>query len=273
MNRAWQSLSGNALEGETVTRFVYLDESGISNPKHEPFLIVAGVIVDADRQLKALERSIERIADRKIPAQHRDGFFFHAKDLFAGEGPVFGKTAALFTLEERLKIADELAALPRKLGLPVTFGIIERAKWPATFDGSSMTPKEKVAGEHLSAFMTCAIDVEVWMRKNAPNEVTMLIVEDNKEMKVRMKETQNAFRRKDIVDKLGDGQRQYFPFKKIKTSPLFEAKEDSVALQLADFCAYVIKRRAMQDEHSIRFFSVLEPLIHRLSDAPTKRSA
>ena len=265
MNRAWRSISGHALEGEVVARFVYLDESGISNPDQEPFLVMAGVIVDADRSLTALERRIESLADRVIPAEHRKGFFFHAKDLFAGEGPVFGKKAGHFDLEGRLKIADELAAIPRKLKLPIPMGVVERAKWPQRFSGEHLSAKERRAGEHLTAFMTCAMDIEQWMRSKAPNEVTMLVVEDNKDMKRRMKEMLNEFRRLDPAEPYSESDKKYFPFKKVKTSPLFEGKEDSVALQMADFCAYVIKRRAMRDRHADRFFSVLEPLLSRSS--------
>ena len=261
MTRAWLSLSGHPLEGETLARFVYLDESGISNPRHEPVVVVAGVIVDADKQLTALERAIEKLADRMIPASHREGFFFHAKDLFGGKGPIFSHRANLFTFEQRLSIADELAAIPRRLRLPVVFGAVNREAWPISFDGSNMTTKERLDGAHLSAFMVCSIDVEQWMRTNAPTEATILIVENNDEMKKRMKETLNQYRKPPEQLNLSDDEKKYFPFKKIKASPHFEMKQDSAALQIADFCAYVLKRRAMSDPHINRFFSVLQPLL------------
>ena len=263
MNRAWRSISGHALEGEIVTRFVYLDESGISSSAQEPFLVMAGVIVNADKSLTALERRIETLADRFIPAEHRKGFIFHAKDLFAGEGPEFGKKAGYFDLEARLKIADELADIPRKLKLPISVGITNRAKWPQSFNAEHMSDKERRVGEHLSAFMVCCMGVEVWMRANAPQEVTMLIVEDNTDMRRRMKETLNAFRNRNPDEPWIEEHKQFFPFKKVKTSPLFEGKEDSVALQMADFCAYVLKRRAMQDKRADRFFSKLAPMLGR----------
>jgi len=44
------SLSGVRLEGDRLVRLVYIDESGISNVRDDPFVIVAGIIVDADKK-------------------------------------------------------------------------------------------------------------------------------------------------------------------------------------------------------------------------------
>ncbi len=52
-----RSISGVRLDGEKLVRFVYLDESGISI--NEAVTVVAGVIVDADKQWKAVEKGID----------------------------------------------------------------------------------------------------------------------------------------------------------------------------------------------------------------------
>jgi hypothetical protein len=54
---------------------------------------------------------------------------------------------------------------------------------------------------------------------------------------------------------------KYFPLRKIKHRPLFEAKAPSSALQVADFCAYVFKRRLMQDRRYDRFFEPIHAQI------------
>jgi hypothetical protein len=46
--------------GETEVRLIYLDEAGVSNKAQEPWLVVGGVIVDADRQLVAWKESLLR---------------------------------------------------------------------------------------------------------------------------------------------------------------------------------------------------------------------
>jgi hypothetical protein len=37
-------------------RLIYLDDAGLSNALHEPFVVIAGVMVDADRQWLKLEQ-------------------------------------------------------------------------------------------------------------------------------------------------------------------------------------------------------------------------
>ncbi|MBI1649063.1 DUF3800 domain-containing protein [Hyphomicrobium sulfonivorans] len=251
-----------------MTRFVYVDEAGISNPAHEPFIVVAGVIVHADKQLNELEQRLQRLVERHIPADLRDGFVFHATELFNGGGKVFCRADERWQLAKRLEIAHELASIPAKMKLPLAFGIVQRAHWPLTFDAAGMSGKERAVGQHVTAFMTCAMQVEMWMRVNTSNEVTMLIVEDNEQARKIIKDTQNQHRLTSAVDGFGPEERKYFPFKKIKSSPLFEQKRDSPALQIADFCAYVMKRRAMNDTRYGDLISLLRPLyaVHQLPE-------
>jgi hypothetical protein len=65
-------------------RLVYMDEAGISKAAEEPFTVVAGVVVHADHQLNCVESALERILIRHIPERVRDGFVFHATELFNG---------------------------------------------------------------------------------------------------------------------------------------------------------------------------------------------
>ena len=65
-------------------RFIYLDESGIS--AKERVAVVAGIIVDADKQLKSVEKHVESIIADYVPEKYQEGFSFHATDLFHGGG-------------------------------------------------------------------------------------------------------------------------------------------------------------------------------------------
>lgn len=121
-------------------RLVYIDEAGISDPAQEPFLTVVGVILNADNQFAAVENKLRSIVARRIPAEFQDGFVFHAKDLFNGGGKVFSRKAGLFTLDQRLSIADELAAIPKKLNIPLAAG----------FDGGATAGRWGVA-YHVAA--------------------------------------------------------------------------------------------------------------------------
>ncbi|MFZ1218172.1 MAG: DUF3800 domain-containing protein, partial [Chthoniobacterales bacterium] len=81
-----------------MSRFIYIDESGIS--ANEKVLVVAGVIVNADLQLKGVETALCDLRDNYLsgvsgPAGvnelERQNFFFHAKDMFHGSGSFFDR--------------------------------------------------------------------------------------------------------------------------------------------------------------------------------------
>ena len=74
-------------------RFIYLDEAGISNPANEPYLVVAGVIIDADHQWMAVEPHLHVLAETCAPQPRRPNFVFHA--VSSGEH----RQRALCTLE------------------------------------------------------------------------------------------------------------------------------------------------------------------------------
>ena len=63
-------------------RIVYLDESGTS--RGERLAVVAGVVIDGDNQLVALEEHMERLVERHIPRDNREDFFFHATNIWSG---------------------------------------------------------------------------------------------------------------------------------------------------------------------------------------------
>ena len=55
-------------------RLTYLDEAGTA--QHEPYFVVAAIIIEADKQLVAVERHLDEITVKHIPAEDRPGFVF-----------------------------------------------------------------------------------------------------------------------------------------------------------------------------------------------------
>lgn len=230
----------------------YFDEAGISNPTQEPFVVVAGVVVDADKKLVALKRHLDKIVERHIPEKQRDGFIFHAKELFngtkAGSGKPFERAHPDWPMERRLAIADELAATPKKFHLPLTYGFVERAKFPhtVTFE-KPLGSEEKTLFEHVTAYMTCAMEVEHWMREHAGNQACFIVVEDNERARKLIRDTQVHHQDPRILKQLDEASRRHFPFRRLMEDPSFQPKRPSSVLQLSDFCAYVFKRILMGD--------------------------
>lgn len=261
------SLSGVRLDGGKVVRLAYMDEAGISNPKEEPFLTFAAVIVHADSKLNGIENHLERLIYRHIPARLREGFVFHATEIFSC-GKTLRKQKPEFIgpwewpLERRLKIADDLAAMIKKFDLPIAMGFVERAKFRADFDlPPEMTAFEENVAAQASTFLNAAMVTEHWMRKNASNENCILIVENNKQTQETIRLVQKHHQDKNLDQLLDEQSLRHFPLRKIKQSPLFEPKSPTSPLVLADFCAYVFKRILMGDRRYDRFFN---PIRHHL---------
>lgn len=245
-----------------MVRLVYVDEAGISDKRQEPFLVVAGVIIDADKQLVALERHLDKIVARHIPPEHHGNFVFHASHLFNGGGKVFTRDNPEWPLQKRLAIADELAAIPAKFRIPLPMTWVERANFPSNAEYRSIrTDAEKTLAAHVAAFVACAIQVEQWMRRQTNGEVCMMVVEDNDNARRFIRQFQNYYQTQDVAKDLDAEARKFFPFRRIKHDPLFEPKKRSSILQLADFWAYVAKRFAMdtEDRRYRRFYDPMHP--------------
>ncbi len=131
-------------------RLIYLDESGLSDVVREPYLVVAGVVVNADEQLVKLESRLKAVVEEHLPPEKREKFLFHATELFSGGG-TFGRRN--WPKEKRWSILDQLASIPAELKLPIVIGFVDRRH--------SHAPKEwklkrRLAMDHLAAYSLCA---------------------------------------------------------------------------------------------------------------------
>jgi hypothetical protein len=236
---------------------VYVDEAGIGNVQQEPILTVGAVIVHPDKQLVAVERYLEKIVKRHIPEPHWNDFVFHATHLFNSGGKVFTKGDPNWPLSRRLEIADELAAVSATFNLPLAIGICERAKFPRSEPerAAKWSKREATIAAHSVTFAACATKVDLWMRKYAPNEVCMMIVEDNDQARQFIRIAQKYLQKPDPANATANSTK-YFPLRKIKEDPAFQPKRPSSVLQLADFWSYIGKRIAMNpsDDRWHRFF-------------------
>jgi hypothetical protein len=260
-----RSLSGSRLDGDRIVRLVYLDEAGLSKPSEEPFLVVAGIIIDADSKLTAIQRHLERIAVRNIRSESLDGFVFHAKEIFNGGGKVFKREKSNFVgpvewpLARRLELADEIARIPAKFDLPVAIGFIDRETFLTEYGVAEKyhsTPGRTVL-EHVIAFTQASVMVEQWMREHASDEVCLLISEDNDQARSMIRSAQNFYQDPKKVVTIRDYKEVslHFPFRKIKEDPLFQPKKRSHPTIIADFCAYVFKKFLMQDANYRQFLA------------------
>lgn len=229
-------------------RVAYLDEAGISNQKHEPTVVMAGVIVHGDRHWKAISLSLQEIAARHVPnPEQRRRLTFHAAELYSG-GQFFNRDN--WPLEKRLAILEDIVKLIPEHGVQVIAG------WRRRDDTPNYYAYSQTEIAYLSGYIECIHSIEQWMNQNAPGEVCAVIAEDGPGIKGKFRRMHDRMLRGGMMYK-----ERYLlpPITKVIDTVHFVEKQQSSLLQLADACAFVIKRNQMNDQHVARFMRYLEP--------------
>jgi hypothetical protein len=244
-----------------------LDESGRS--RHEPKLVVGGIIVHGDRFYRKLEQRIHEIIGDFIPAEDRKGFVFHAKDLFQGAG--YFKDKDKWPREKRFPILRALAATPKEFWTPVVFGYLDKSENRDDTQQRAAVLKERDRAhamdivEHMVAFSRAEMAIEYQMHRFPRDEVCMLVAEDTDRIKRAVKQAHAFLRDPAAVANSQFAGTPYLPLSKIVDTPNFAAKTDSVLLQIADMCAYLILRRFLRRSDSQEFFELIAPQITLIS--------
>ena len=232
-----RSISGVKLQGEKLSRHIYIDESGISQDRK--ILVVGGVIINPDREYDVLEQYLEALAKLYVPPEkYFPGFPLHAKDLFHGTG-VWDK--GTYPRERSIELLKKLVEIPAKVGLPVVWGYIKTPEFKST------NPNRK---QHMHtalnqglAFSLCLVAAEQVMRNYIdPKEYAWLFVEKNHSEKV-LEVAVRTLRGQYGVDEVlvVPGAEQYLPLKRIRESAAMIGKRDSIVLQLADVCVFILR--------------------------------
>lgn len=249
-------------------RFAFMDEGGIS--QHEPKTFVVGVFVHADTQLIPLEEELEAVKRKHIPEKDWDTFVFHAKELWGG-GKYF-KDKSVWPIEKRGAILDDLAAIPAKLNIPIVYAWTERADVKARHKGADeMTEHDFSVACHSIAFMGCMLRIEEFMRRIWPDEVAQMVAEDNDSARQTIKGVMALFRSESYINEVKEKHPGVLPLQRIRGPIHFAQKTESAPLQLADLCAFLIRRRFFKhDDISVRFYDKIKSmmLLRPAQDAP-----
>lgn len=244
-----------------MARLTYLDEAGVSNPQQEPILVVAGVMIDFDKSLARVERYLSALIQTHIPPDMQPGFVLHAADLWGGIKRFRDRNR--WPREKRWAILEAVCSIPKRFNLPVAFGYVDRSKFPddANIADFIKSGGSREAAEYLSAFMMCGMMIERCMRNIARDEFTLLIAEDRDKVRGLVKRVQAKLKepRKMAPDDEGDA--EYFPYRHIKDTVHFATKSESAPLQIADACAFIIKRHLMRRDQSDFLYRLIEPQI------------
>ena len=242
-----RALFGGLLWGESPVRFLFVDEAGTS--AREPVTVVVALIAHADEHVMSAEALVHETLGG-VPPQHKEGFVFHATQVYNDK-----KYQKDWSMTDRLILLREIMTIPRRIGM----GIAVSAVWRNGIDISKHALKLGITNcqfDHMQAFGLCMAVADRNIRRNAgPREVATIVAEDVPEMRKFLKKAVN-----DLTDRpthLGpeglrlterDKQAGYnvqsgeLRITRIRKAIHFVGKADDPLVQVADACAYGIRR-------------------------------
>ena len=236
-------------------RIVYLDEGGTS--RLESPAVVAGVIVNGDTQLIPVEEHLERLVAKHIPEEHRDGFVFHATNIWSGTK--FFRDDKLWPLDRRLEILDDLVQIPNKFEMPIVFGYCPRNELVTVPPDTVLNEAGRDIIVHAVAFAECAFLIEKVMREAWPEEAAILIAEDRARVKQTIREV-HSWMRNGNIPRQGMAI-EYMPLTHIRDTVHWAKKMESRHLQLADICTFVIRGHLNNHPHNALLYNQIRPMM------------
>jgi len=239
------------LEGSNPVRYVYVDEAGTS--AREPASVVAAAIVQPDDHWHLVQSEINRLVQLHVPLSLQPKFIFHALQVFNG-----GKDRDLWAPDSRWKLMKAMASLPRRLHVPISYGMVRRSTTRETVESTASQRRKLKPHEfdHFMAFVYCIAAADKYLRKNTgDNEVATLVAENVDNMKHALKLVPGFLKnhpytmepedlRHDVSDitkeQIKNG--ELITVNKIVDGVHFAEKADAPLLQVADACAFVLRR-------------------------------
>jgi hypothetical protein len=242
-------------------RIAYLDDSGIGSLDKDPFAIVAGVIVTADLQWRAIDGYLAAMRNEVFPDQ--PGAIFHAVDMWQGSRLFSGKRFR--DKWPRRMLLLEICGLTKQFDLPVIYGQVDRAELNAK--RPDLSPKDALVASLALCASQCTALVERYMRESAPAEVAMIVYENNDTTRTLIREVHNYHQDPDPSDLQAaesSTAANYLPARCVVDTAHFARKSDSSLLQLADAVAYAINRKLKNaDDCDYLFDAINSQLIRR----------
>ena len=225
---------------------------------------MAGVVVDGDHQMIAVEEHLEHLVRKHIPETDHENFFFHATNIWSGTR--YYKDRNAWPPDRRREVLRDLVETPQRFDLPIVFGDCPRNELITVPADVTLDERGRDIIVHSVAFFQCVCLVEKIMREVWPDEVALLIAEDRPVVKETVRQVQSWAQNR-TLPRRGDHQ-EYLPLRHIRDTVHWAGKRQSPLLQLADTCAFVI-RRHLNEKRDIRpFYDKIRPMMvaHPKSD-------
>ncbi len=230
-------------------RIVYSDEAGVGDEKEEPILVVAAFLVHPDQQWPWVKQAADALLYKYVPTESRESFEFKASRLFAQLGK--GNNEPL--LRELLEFIPTWQ-------LPIFWGAVNRVGMKADYAEKGL-PCGTDQMQNL-AFANAAIMVEAFMQQFLPAERALWIADETR-ARIEMRMSLRRYQK----DALIPGE-YMTKFDHIIDTVFYGSSRDSLGIQLADACNFVIKRHHMGDASVERFFQIIYPYMAKRDWGP-----
>jgi len=256
------SISGHVLTGDQPMRYIFVDEAG-THTKSE-MTLVAGVLADADIHVMDAERLALEAYDG-IPVELKEDFVFHAYEIYGKQ-----KYKELWSMSDRLHLLKLVMSIPRRLGMGISFATVLRGSIDWGEDLLKQSKLTSVEMDHAMALGQCLGAADRAIRDyGRPREVATVVAEElpNGLIMKKFKQIPLNLRKgfmfspptspltqeeKDLGYRTQAG--DIIRVRRIRNSVHFVAKDEDPLVQIADACAFGIRRYLNKnDEHGHQF--------------------
>jgi hypothetical protein len=220
-------------------RLVYVDEAGIGDDAKEPLTVVAAVIINGDTQWRTIESDIK---DLKSDYSQLDrDTELKANQIFWGQGKF-----QPWKREDRVILQKTLLGLIKRHNLSINIGVVDREYL------KSLSHIRHVKAQDFALVM-CLHETESWFCKHAPGEVGIVIADETDREEV-FKHSLQIYREHPIGPVKAK-------FNHLIEPILFADSKETWGIQLADHCAFFMKRFLCQKADSTEFFEIIKPML------------
>jgi hypothetical protein len=142
-------------------RHIYVDESGTH--AKDPFAVVAGVIVNVDRDYRRITARLAEVK-RKYLGADSEHLEFHASEVWHTRKR-YKKFADVWTEDVQADFICEVLAICNEFRVPVAVSWMKK-----DFAFTDEAPAERGKRIHWVVFCRCFVEADKWLSKTAPDE-------------------------------------------------------------------------------------------------------
>lgn len=235
-------------------RLIYIDEAGTD--ANSSVSVVVGVIVHPDQQRTLLYDYLRILAEKYVPFAHREGFIFHAKEIFGGKASFFPQGSD--GLEARIEVLKDLLLARAKIGFSIGIGFCSNHAVP------ELEKRRQIHLKHMVAYRQCLEACNTFLEHDARQEgAAEVLYEDHPDMKRFLRD---VHRKAHAGEEQVDALLKTSKLSRISKSVYFAKKDDDAVLQISDVIAFAIRRFVEKRRFGKELIQALEYPDHQITD-------